>query len=277
MASKDNQGNFRGRIGNLTYRVINGVNVIQSRPGPNLMKQTSATQSSSTDFSVASNRAKIIRTILYPMIKDHFDRQMVNRFNALMGDVIRSNEDLAPGQRDLGDGQLSLLNGFDFNVRSPFANYFKLDFVQQFSPWGLRLTLPAFNPNAMVNFPQGATGCNLRVLVSALDLDQNKYCYCDSRELEILTAERMVAATDWFFNAHLPDHALVMATVSLEFYTEGLMEDISLNGPALHPCMILCLHKTAEMEDQHHEMDPIDVWGKWHSIAGIDGNKLKAK
>lgn len=277
MASSDNHGNFKGRIGNLTYRIINGVSIIQSRPGPGNTKMNDSSLASNGDFCLASNRAKIMRNVFHPMIKDRYDGKMVNRFNVAVVDVIRSNEDLAPGHRDLGDGQLSLLNGFDFNLRSPFANYFKLEFVQQFSPWGLRLTLPAFNPAAMVNFPQGATGCNLRVLVSALDLAQNKYCYCASRELEILSAERLVAATDWFFNAHLPDHALVMATVSLEFYTEGLMEDISLNGPALHPSMILCIHKTAEMDDQHHAMDPIDVWGKWHPIAGIDGNKLKAK
>ena len=112
MATSDNKGNFRGNINNLVYRNINGKMIVQSRPGKGRLKQTVKTKNSSIDFSLGSNRARILREVLFPMIRGLQDGEMVNRLTSAVTAVVRFNTSLEAGYRDLEDGELQLLDRF---------------------------------------------------------------------------------------------------------------------------------------------------------------------
>jgi len=281
MGASDNDGRFRGGIGNLTYRIIGGKSIIQSRPGPGKMKRTKGTKARNVDFCLASNRAKILRLVLMPMLKGNYDRWMVNRFNAAVTKVVRSNTSLASGYRDLDDGNLDLLNGFEFNLNSPFSKLLqtKLQLEQTYFD-GIRISLNAFEVSEVLFFPRTADGCHLKILVSAIRLQDNQYQYCGAAEMKIPLGTKDVLATTWTFKESLPEDCLLMATCSLEYYVQGLDELLSLNRKDFHPVSLIGLVRSQEVEALTMTAlseGAASVWKKWLPIPGIDGNKLRLR
>lgn len=281
MAISDNDGRFKGGVGNLTYRIIGGKVIVQTKPGRGTMKQTKASKASNTDFCLASNRAKILRLVLMPMLKGNYDRGMVNRFNSAVTKVIRSNTGLACGYRDLEDGNLDLLNGFEFNLNSPFSKLLqaKLQLEQTYFD-GIRISLSAFKVSEVLFFPQRADGCKLKILISAIRLKDNQYQYCGVAEMNIPVGTTDILATAWTFKRNLPEDCLLMAACSLEYYAEGLDELINLNQKDFHPVSLLGLVRSQEVDVTTTTTlpeDPATVWNKWIPIPGIDGNKLRLR
>lgn len=277
MATSDDSGKFKGNIGNVTYRIINGIAIIQSRPGPGTVKQTAPTKASSTDFSLGSNRAKILREILFPMIRGLQDNKMVNRLTAAVGGVIRSNTSLAAGCRDLEDGDLQLLDGFEFNRHSPFSKMFKAKLhLDQNYVEGIKISMDAFNVKESMIFPEMASGCILRVLLSAVSLAHNEYQYCGTAELDIPVNSEEVPAIEWSFVNGLPENCLFIASCSLEYYENGLFDSASLNHKLLHPVALIGLMLGRDFEEQVPLPEEISSnWNTWLPISGINGNKLR--
>ena len=277
MATSDDSGKFKGNIGNLTYRIINGIAIIQTRPGPGTVKQTVQTKASSVDFALGSNRAKILREILFPMIRGMQDNKMVNRLNAAVGEVIRSNTSLAAGYRDLEDGDLQLLDGFEFNRHSPFSKMFKakLQLSQNYLE-GIKISMDAFHVKESITFPEMASGCTLRVLLAAVSLAHNEYQYCGTAELDIPANTEDVPAIEWSFIHGLPENCLFIASCSLEFYENGLFDSASLNNKLLHPVALIGLIQGLDFEEQDPLPEDLSSnWNTWLPISGINGNKLR--
>ncbi|WP_432712570.1 hypothetical protein [Pedobacter sp.] len=275
MATSDEEGNFRGSVGKLIYRNIKGKTIIQSKPAPGITKQTAATNASKIDFSLGSNRAKIMRYVLFPMLNGKHDAKMINRFNTAVGDVVRSNTALQPGFRDLEDGDMALLNGFEFNMNSPFASMLgvKLTMTQSFHK-GVTISLPTFEVKEDLVFPDMAAGVVLRVLISALNLQRNEYQYCGYAELNIPLGSVVVPKTEWSFLEMMPDQCLFLASCSLDYYGSGLYTAYGLNSVKLHPVTIIGLQSSQEFEFQlPGPQDETDLWHKWMPIPGADGNK----
>ncbi|MEJ5961350.1 hypothetical protein [Pedobacter immunditicola] len=277
MATSDDSGKFKGNIGNLTYRIFNGIAIVQTRPGPKTVKQTVSTKASSVDFALSSNRAKVLREILYPMIRGMHDNKMVNRLNAAVGDVIRSNMTLAPGYRDLEDGDLQFLDGFEFNRHSPFSKMLKAKLrLDQNYLEGIKISLDAFDVKEAMTFPEMASGCTLRVLLSAVSLARNEYQYCGTAELDIPVNSEEVPEIEWSFLNGLPENCLFVASCSLEYYEDGLFDSVSLNHKHFNPVALIGLMKGRDFEVQ--DLLPEENssnWNTWLPISGINGNKLR--
>jgi hypothetical protein len=277
MATSDNGGKFKGKIGNLTYRIINGKSIIQSTPGPGTVKQTKKTKASSTDFAVSSNRARILREVLFPMIRGMHDNKMVNRLNSAVGKVLRSNTSLAAGKRDLEEGDLQLLDGFEFNRHSPFSKVFKGKLLlDQNYVEGIKVSVNPFIVKETITFPETASGCTLRVLIAAISFKDNQYQYCGTAEMDIPVHTEAVPATEWSFINHLPEDCLFAASCSLGFYENGLFDSVSLNHKLLHPVALIGLIPGLDFEEQDPLPEEVlSSWNKWLPISGIDGNKLR--
>jgi hypothetical protein len=277
MAISNINGKFKGSVGNLTYRIVNGRSIVQSKPGKGNVKQTPPTKVSAIEFSLASNRAKILRTILYPMIQGKQDSGMINRLTVATAKVIRSNSVLAPGARDLADGNLAVLDNFEFNSLAPFVKLFKPQLtLEQTEDGYLKIAMPAFQGSAMLNFPDTATGLTLKIFLAAVDLKTNQYCYCKSESLFIPRGNRPVPAAEWYFPDNLHPDCLYLACCALEYSRAGVEERILLNHAKLQPVLLLGLR--ASLGVGQHLAPPVhsqDIWNSWLEIPGLDGRQLR--
>jgi hypothetical protein len=269
MARIDKNGGLRGPVGSVSYRISNGQNILQSKPGKGNTKLNAESLKSNSEFCLASNRARIIRDILNPVIRKYYDGAMINRFTCAVAIAIRSNDALPVGYRDIQDGRLSLLQGFEFNEHSLFSDHFKVEIVTEVTPAGWRLTIPAFVPLAKMAFPFDASHCTMKVLVSALDLRSQSFSYCCMKELMIPASNTPVPAVEWLLNENFPVQGLMLVTVSLNYSEKCLGEMVSLNRPKLNPCQLLTVFN-AVGDGGGVVMDGGDeLFGTWFSVPGL--------
>jgi len=269
MARIDKNGKMRGAVGNVSYRISNGQNILQSRPGKGNTKVNEKSLKTNNEFSLASNRARIIRGILSPVIRKYYDGEMINRFTCVVAEAIRSNDALPVGYRDIEDGKLSILQGFEFNQHSLFSDYCNLEIVTEATPAGLRLTIPAFVPLAKLAFPFDASHCTMKVLVSTLDLREERFSQCCVKELMIPASNTPVPEVNWLLNENFPARGLMLVTVSLNYFELCLGEMVSLNRPILNPCQLLTVYNAVDdglsVSVDHRNK----LFGTWFPVPGL--------
>lgn len=269
MARIDKNGGLRGSVGNVSYRISNGQNILQSRPGKGNTKVHEVSLENNNEFFLASNRARIIREILSPVIRGYYDGAMINRLNSAVVKTIRSNDALPVGYRDIQDGKLSLLQGFEFNEHSLFSDHCKVDFETEVTSAGLKLTIPAFVPLEKMAFPFDASHCTMKVLVSTLDLSSKRFSYCCMKELLIPASNKLIPTVEWHLNENFPMQGLMLVTVSLNYSEKCLGEMVSLNRPKLNPCQLLTVFH-AVGDGVGVELDGGDeLFGTWFSVTGL--------
>ncbi len=119
MATIDNKGGIHGKAGAMIYRSYRGKNIMQGRP--KRFKQTLASKESAGEFGMASSAAKAIRQAFQPFYHHYYDGAMINRVTSAVSRCIGSSRTKGRGERDLHDGELSFLQGMEFNENSPLS------------------------------------------------------------------------------------------------------------------------------------------------------------
>lgn len=275
MATQDKLGNWKGKLGPYTFRVLGDLNVIQRRPGKGNVKVSAVTKTYNREFCLASNRARMIRQLLRPLFAGFNDGGMANRLNRQLLKVMKSNQTLPMGERDVYDGDLSLLDQFDFNSRAPFASAFQPQLEILGGAGDLSLEIPAFQPALELAFPPGAVACRLKLLLSALDLEQCRYQQLDTREVVFERGDSPTTPMRWLWTPALPPNTLVLLTASLKFLTPGLGELMEMNAPELNPVALLRVCRATEPLLSLPEENN-GYWGTWFPLTGLNGNTLKS-
>jgi hypothetical protein len=102
---------------------------------------------------------------------------MAGRLNGAMVKVIREDGVNARGERNVTQGDLSLLQDFNFNKRAKLASMFRAPFTATIdrSAGTFTVDIPAFDPAPMVNAPEGATHFRLKASGAAMDFEKKDY------------------------------------------------------------------------------------------------------
>ncbi|PWV56225.1 hypothetical protein [Chitinophaga sp. S165] len=85
------------------------------RRAPEVVRQSTATKKTATDFGTASKASRLIRQALNAYTCQYKDETLHYRLNALLGKIIRLDTDRPAGQKRLLPEHMSLLTGFRFN------------------------------------------------------------------------------------------------------------------------------------------------------------------
>lgn len=168
MATIDGKGRIRGKVGPVVYRVLNGKNIIQSKPGK--VKQSKATQESSQEFAYIQNSAKRLRQYFYPAVQYLEDKKMANRFASQLYKILTQNSQHPKGERDLLNTDLSPIEGFQFNVNSPTDQFLKAKLEIQLNEQAcLVIKVPALNLQNDFLWLSEASHAQIHVWVGAVD------------------------------------------------------------------------------------------------------------
>ncbi|MGY0039911.1 hypothetical protein [Pedobacter sp. NJ-S-72] len=137
------KGNFlTGKLKNLVYRKQKNVQILQTKPGKGMVRQTPDTKKKAYLFGRASTLGKFIRTLVENLIFEFHDGPMVNRLTKKLQEILLP---YYPGDNEIHqfttDG-FAALNGFDFNLNSPLNKSLWVKPVTALSGNELRVTLP---------------------------------------------------------------------------------------------------------------------------------------
>ena len=126
MAQLDKHNRLIGGLGDLVFRQVNGKTIVQVKLGKNGVNQTKQTKLSSSDFGTASSTTKCLSMTLRRLFLTYYDHQMFNRFRKTVYQAMLSNTEIPKGEKDLWQGEISLLDGFEFNLSSLYSDYCSL-------------------------------------------------------------------------------------------------------------------------------------------------------
>lgn len=237
MAIIDKDGFIHGAVGTVVYRKVGSRKIVQSKPGK--VKQTEATRESGLEFGLASSTARIIRKVMWPAYHTP-DKSMPNRLTTRILKCINGSKTKGRGERDIHDGDLSYLTGFQFNKNSPLNEVLKVRPVLSTGTDGKpMITLPAFNSEADVVCPIKAyNGYTLRFMAVAFDFRSEYYEYLGCQD--VWTYRGLdVPAQRWTIDKELPAGSFILFSVSLVAGSKKTFGETTQNTKEWDPCEII--------------------------------------
>lgn len=153
MATRDALGVFRGKMGNVVYKVVNGKQVVY--PAPEKVQQSILSKKSAKMFGVCSTQTSILMGKLRPWLMNKVDSRQANRFRGSCLRILRNNEKKGVVSPDLDSADMSDLKGFEFNIHSPFAKYFQLEIsVVENQDNDMNIKISGYVPVQELEFPK---------------------------------------------------------------------------------------------------------------------------
>jgi hypothetical protein len=135
------------------------------------------TRENGAEFGRAGKAGKTLRTAFRSLLQNVSSKNMVGRLTKEMMRVIQADTTSARGLRNVLDGEVELLEGFDFNEAG------KLDSAL-FAPYtaninrvagNLAVNVPSFIPINMIAAPVGATHYQLIFAGAEIDFENESY------------------------------------------------------------------------------------------------------
>ncbi|EOR95200.1 hypothetical protein ADIARSV_1688 [Arcticibacter svalbardensis MN12-7] len=242
MAVIDHKGNIRGIAGSVIFRGYGKKNIVQGKP--KAYPLTAASITSSSEFGLISSAALAIRKAFLPAYR-YYDGPAVGRVTSAVSKCIRGAAGTVAGERDLHDGELSHLNGLEFNLNNPLSAVLlvKPQVEQDFSGT-IKVLMPAMNLSKDMKIPTSLKGkayrIKVRFLLTGFNFRENYYEYVDNQEISYdrdeKTAERIIE-----MKGTVPSGCMLVLSMSLSFYSFSDMDQelVLLNSVECSPCAII--------------------------------------
>ncbi len=151
---------------------IDGISFYQTKDGYLARKKTSLsgdrvrtdprfvrTRENAAEFTRAGQSAALVRRSLRSLYAGTADSRMTGRFNQAMMRVLKTDSVSLRGERDPANGELGLLQGFNFNRNTTLAStlYVEPRVEVDRAAGSCVITVPPFIPQKMVMLAEGAT------------------------------------------------------------------------------------------------------------------------
>ena len=222
------QGKYlRGSVGNYAFRKVGNRNIIQSKPVRGRVRQTEATRESSAEFGLASTAGKMLRYAFEDLYGYEYDGRMMNRMVRTLTEVIRNDHERPRGQREIAGGDISRLQGFEFNAATPLRNQWKLKPEVWMDEKGtVRISFPSFDNIKDLRPYSSCSYCIIKAEVIAFDFKNGRYKSLGDKELRVTMKTGRQEATEWEFESDVPEGCLLLAGFSLKYYrnNNGILE-----------------------------------------------------
>jgi hypothetical protein len=178
---------LRGGVGNLSFyktqdgylaRKRSGVTGDRFRSDPRFRR----TRENAAEFTRAGKATQLLRTAFRKSLKAVADNRVTSRLVAAMMKVIQADAVSARGHRNVIDGEIALLQGFEFNEHGPLATTFLAPYTATIDrqTGTMVVDIPAFSAEEMISIPEGATHIRLKAGGAAIDFEANTHSVSSS-------------------------------------------------------------------------------------------------
>ncbi len=174
MATQEGIIRLSGTLGELVFYTRKKKEIVRQKAKPYELSETS--KKAGKDFGEASKNAAYIRKAFAKGVQSYGDDHLINRLNKQMMLVFNAIPKTKQGHKKLIDGNLNLLNGFEFNGHTPLTKLlFNLPICSRSETGLLQLKFaaqPLFNLIKKVN---SASIAQLQLMVFNFDLAGQAY------------------------------------------------------------------------------------------------------
>jgi hypothetical protein len=176
MARQTGVVTLKGTIGGISfYKSVDGHMARQKGGVDGSRIKTDAafqrTRENGAEFGRAGKASKLLRSGIRSLLQNGKDRRVVSRLTTAMVKVIQADATSVRGQRNVLDGELELLQGFDFNRNAPLGTTLFAPFQASIDRTAgtSQIVLPPFIPANENNAPSGTT--HLTIVTAGVEVD----------------------------------------------------------------------------------------------------------
>lgn len=183
---------LKGTIGDITFYKTKDGHLARQKGGidkerflndPNFQR----TRENAAEFGRAGKASKALCTAIRPVLNKTKDSRMISRLVKTMMQVIKADQVSDRGERNVLDGELVLLQGFDFNgnarlsatVYAPYTASIDRD------TGVLEVDVPAFSPDSQIVAPGGTTHFRLVSAGVEVDFENETFALAQSTSVEL--------------------------------------------------------------------------------------------
>lgn len=239
---------IRGSIGDLNFYKTKSGYMVREKGGVdrNLIMSDprfQRTRENMQEFKNAGIAGKTLRNAFNGITRNSKDSLLVSRMTKFMHSVLKEDHVNARGERQVVNGDLGILKGFDFNANAPWLTtvLFKPKATIDRVTGVVEVELPAYVPIDSVIAPSGATHYRILTAASAIDFVNNE-SKTVSYYTDYLAYDEVETVADILENnleANSTDY--LMVAIGIEFYQEVNGSYYSLKNGSFNSVTILDL------------------------------------
>ncbi|MEQ6118765.1 hypothetical protein [Reichenbachiella sp. MALMAid0571] len=180
------------------------------------------TRENGSEFGRAGKSRRILRNALRLLIQNASDSKVTSRLTKEILRVIKSDSTNARGERVMAEGDLSILNGFDFNANGKLSATLYAAYTTAIdrAAGSLTVTIPAFIPGNTIAFPTGATHVKVLVGAAEVDFENESFQFDQAESAEIVLGPDQVAQLDLVANVTANTELDLFLVLGLDFLQE---------------------------------------------------------
>lgn len=182
MARQDTITPLTGSVGNLIFYKTQDGYLARKKGGISKERiRTEAafarTRENNAEFRRCGSAIKLLRSAFSLLLQGTADNRVASRLTKALMQVIVSDAINPKGERNVTDGNIKLLEGFDFNVHGKLAQIFHAPYTATIDPGTGTMTIdiPAFLTQKMIVAPQGATHFRFKSAGASIDFKGNTF------------------------------------------------------------------------------------------------------
>lgn len=192
MARQESLIQLTGPVGNLSFYKSQDGYLVRRKSGVSGDRIKSDPAYARTRENIAEFRrsilgTKLLRTAFRSLIHSAVDNRVSSRLTGAIVRVIQGDAVNPRGQRNVVDGKVALLEGFDFNRNGKLATTFSAPFTASIdrSTGTLSVDIPSFTPDHAISAPEGATHFRLKAGGAAIDFEGNTWSMTTSESADL--------------------------------------------------------------------------------------------
>lgn len=183
MARQTNPLKITGTIGDIIFYKNQDGWLVRSKGGVsrNRLKNDPAferARENNSEFSRAGKAVGMFRRAFYELLR-YADSRMTGRLTAVLVKVIQSDMINDRGQRNIQNGNIGMLKGFSFNIRSNLSTTLLTSFQTTINRTSgeLMISFPAFVAADAFKAPAGATHFKIVTEAAAMNFEKNVFSH----------------------------------------------------------------------------------------------------
>ncbi|PKO99355.1 MAG: hypothetical protein CVU03_02080 [Bacteroidetes bacterium HGW-Bacteroidetes-2] len=153
------------------------------------------TRENGAEFGRAGAGGKLVRKAIRLLLQNAKDKRVTSRLTQSLMRVIKTDPTNERGLRTIPDGDMALINGFEFNINGKLSTVMFADYTPTLDRVAgtLDVEIPAFTPNASIDAPGGTTHFKIVSGLAEVDFENEEFVF-DSQETAILPWDAQATA-----------------------------------------------------------------------------------
>lgn len=218
---------LKGEIGGISFYKTSEGHLAREKGGVDAKRLASdpafqRTRENGQEFGRAGKGGKLIRRAIRYLLKNAKDKRVASRLIKNLMSILKTDVTNPRGERRIEDGNMDLLNFFEFNGRTELSNALASSFATQIdrATGEVTFSLDAFTPWEHIDAPEGTTDFKINVGAAEIDFENETSVFARD-ETSIIEYDKVEnSATDFTINLSAGSQLPILAILGIEFYQE---------------------------------------------------------